>query len=132
MAAGTMVQELHVPVSCKIRTLHCDEETLSLVQAIEDSGVSLLTVHGRTAQQNKIYSGHADWDIIAKIKNKLQYVPVVANGGVSCYADVQSCLYHTGADGVMSSEALLENPRLFTEAGDAYVCVCVCMYVFLS
>jgi tRNA-dihydrouridine synthase 1 len=38
---------------------------------------------------------------------------VFANGGVFTYEDYQKCLEHTKADGVMSSEALLENPALF-------------------
>jgi hypothetical protein len=59
-----------------------------------------------------------DWEIIAKVKDAL-HIPVVANGGIQCYADVQRCLDFTGADAVMSSEALLENPKLFSPEGDA-------------
>ena len=43
---------------------------------------------------------------------------MIANGGISCYDDAQRCLRETGADGVMSSEALLENPKLFSVQGD--------------
>lgn len=45
-------------------------------------------------------------------------IPVIANGGVSCRDDALRCLAETGADAVMSSEALLENPKLFSEEGD--------------
>ena len=112
-----MVRELRRPVTAKIRRLSSDEDTLALCKAIEDCGVSMLTVHGRTVENSKLYIQEADWDIIRKIKASLS-IPVIANGGVSCRADALACLEYTGADGVMSSEALLENPKLFSEEGD--------------
>jgi hypothetical protein len=66
-----------------------------------------------------ILFGCEDWEIIRKIKQSVS-IPVIANGGVSCRADALRCLSETGADGVMSSEALLENPRLFCEKGDHF------------
>lgn len=45
-------------------------------------------------------------------------VPVIANGGIENMDDVIRCLEVTGAAGVMSSEAILENPGLFTKNFD--------------
>lgn len=50
--------------------------------------------------------------MIKRVKEELK-IPVIANGGFSCYEDVQKCLEFTGCDGVMSSEAILEYPALF-------------------
>ena len=61
--------------------------------------------------------GPADWEIIRKVKEAIN-IPVIANGGISCYDDARRCLEETGVDGVMSSEALLENPKLFSIEGD--------------
>jgi tRNA-dihydrouridine synthase 1 len=44
----------------------------------------MLTVHGRTRKQNKEKVGSCNWDIIKKIKETVG-MPVVANGGISCY-----------------------------------------------
>jgi len=114
---SALVQNLACPVTAKIRVLETDEETLALCRAIEATGISMLTVHGRTVDNNKLFVGAANWDIIRKVKQTVS-IPVVANGGIATRADALRCLEETGCDGVMSSEALLENPKLFSAEGD--------------
>ena len=108
-----LAENLKVPVCCKIRILPDKEKTMALVRGIEDAGCSILTVHGRTKEQNKHLMGTCDWQIIKEIKQTLQ-IPVFANGGIHKFADVERCLKETGVDGVMSAESLLENPALFS------------------
>jgi len=106
-------QNLKVPVTCKIRILPKEEDTMHLVRTIVENGCSLLTVHGRLKEQNKQKVGKCDWEIIKKIKQSVN-IPVFANGGIYDYQDVVNCMAYTGVDGVMSSESLLENPALFS------------------
>jgi tRNA-dihydrouridine synthase len=108
-----LADNLKIPVFCKIRILPEKERTMALVKGIEDNGCSLLTVHGRTKEQNKHLVGKCDWDIIKEIKETLK-IPVYANGGIHKFQDVIKCLDYTGVDGVMSAESLLENPALFS------------------
>ena len=103
---------LKVPVTCKIRCLPSEADTLHLARAIEAAGASLLTVHGRTREHNKQTVGPANWCVIRRIKQELR-IPVIANGGISDFADVERSLAFTGCDGVMSSESILEYPALF-------------------
>lgn len=70
------------------------------------------TVHGRTKEQNKAFVGSCNWKMIRRVKETVK-IPVIANGGIETFEDYQRCLVATGADAVMSSEALLENPALF-------------------
>lgn len=108
-----LAKGLNIPVTCKIRILPNEKDTMRLVQAIEKAGCAILTVHGRTKEQNKQKVGKCDWNMIKKIKNTLK-IPVFANGGIYCFEDAINCLKFTGVDAVMSSEALLENPGLFS------------------
>jgi tRNA-dihydrouridine synthase 1 len=111
-----MVKKLHqnlkIPVTCKIRCLTNEEKTLELALAIQDAGASLLTVHGRLKEHNKHRVGTCNYHIIKKIKQTLQ-IPVIANGGISTFKDVEMALELTGCDGVMSSESILEYAALF-------------------
>lgn len=108
-----MVQECKVPVTCKIRILPDDRDTLRLCKAIEEAGASIICVHGRMKEQKKTLTGECEWEIIRLIKQQAK-IPIFANGGIYTFEDVQRCLEYTGVDGVMSSEALLENPALFS------------------
>lgn len=73
-------------------------------------------MHGRLKENIKERICAADWDVIRRIKAHPDVrIPIFANGGIGCFEDVASCIAATGADGVMSSEALLENPGLYSD-----------------
>ncbi|XP_062234174.1 uncharacterized protein LOC133931339 [Phragmites australis] len=103
---------LHVPVSCKIRIFPRLEDTLTYAKMLEEAGASLVAVHGRTRDEKDGRKFRADWDAIKAVKDALR-IPVLANGNIRHMEDVQNCLEHTGVDGVLSAETLLENPALF-------------------
>ena len=65
----------------------------------------------RDSQKGQL-TGAVDWSIIKEVKEALN-IPVIANGGIETAADVIRCLEATGADGVMSSEAILACPDVF-------------------
>ena len=69
-------------------------------------------MHGRTVKENKTAVAAPSFDAIGAIVGAVT-IPVIANGGLEHPSDIQKILSATGAAGVMSSEALLENPALF-------------------
>lgn len=109
----TLSTGLSVPVSVKVRLLGSTAETVQACARFEEAGAAMVCVHGRRREQKKQFCGAAEWEPIGAVVSALS-VPVLANGGVAHLDDVSRCLQATGAAGVMSSEALLANPALFS------------------
>lgn len=100
-----------IPMTVKLRLGWADPaDVIRLVQAIEDAGARMITLHGRTAEQK--YSGQADWRRIGEAKAHLS-VPLLVNGDMNTPEDVEAALAQSGADGVMIGRGALRNPWLF-------------------
>ncbi len=111
---AAVVKAVKVPVTVKCR-LGWDKGNINVLEftkRMEDNGASLITVHGRTRAQ--LYSGTADWDYIAKVKQQLS-VPVIANGDIIGAESALRCLKWTGADGLMIGRATFGDPWIFSE-----------------
>lgn len=109
-----LVKAIRKPVTVKIRK-GFDEEHVNAVEIAriaEACGVAAVAVHGRTRQQ--YYSGRADWDIIAAVKDAVK-IPVMGNGDVTDAAAAEEMLRQTGCDGVMIGRAAQGNPWIFRE-----------------
>ena len=108
---------LKIPVTCKTRIYQGEdglERSIKLCETLVNAGAQMLTIHGRTREQKQQATGSCDWERVAEIKKHFgDKVPIIANGGIETIEDVYICLEKTGCDGVMSSEAILENPQLF-------------------
>ena len=61
------------PVTIKIRKGFDDEHVnaVEIAKIAEESGAAAIAVHGRTREQ--YYSGKADWEIIARVKDRGSY-----------------------------------------------------------
>lgn len=65
-----------------------------------------------------LYSGTADWDYIAKVKEGLS-VPVIANGDIFSGEAAVRCRNWTKADGLMIGRATFGDPWIFSEVSAA-------------
>jgi nifR3 family TIM-barrel protein len=105
----------NIPVTIKIRKGYDDDsgkEAVEIARIAEGSGISMVTVHGRTRAQG--YTGRSDWDAIGKVKRAVK-IPVLGNGDVVSVADARRLREISGCDGVMIGRGGLGNPWIFKQ-----------------
>ncbi|MBL9078797.1 MAG: tRNA dihydrouridine synthase DusB [Planctomycetes bacterium] len=104
-----------VPVTIKFRK-GIDESLSTFLDAGrigQEEGVRAVALHARTAAQ--LYSGEADWNAIAELKQRVTTIPVLGNGDVFECWDALRMLRQTGCDGVVVGRGCLGRPWLFGE-----------------
>ncbi|EAU89497.2 t-diRNAhydrouridine synthase [Coprinopsis cinerea okayama7 len=106
---SSMATSFTVPCSAKIRLCQPVGKTSEFSQRLEAQGASWITLHARTVSARRRRQGAADLSIVQELKSSLR-VPVISNGNVRAFPDLQVNLDYTGADGLMVGEALLDNP----------------------
>ena len=109
-----------VPVTMKMRKgINEDHLTyLNAARIAEDAGLAAITLHGRTLEQQ--YSGTADWESIAKLKETITSIPVLGNGDVFEGEDGVRMMAETGCDGIVVGRGVLGRPWLFGDLEAAF------------
>jgi len=109
-----VVAAVDVPVTLKFRTGwdRNHKNALSIAHIAEDSGIAMLTLHGRTRADG--YRGAAEYETIAAVKAAAS-IPVVANGDIATPEQARAVLAMTGADAVMIGRAAQGRPWIFRE-----------------
>jgi nifR3 family TIM-barrel protein len=122
VTAAVRAADGRVPVTVKMRTgIDAEHVTyLSAGEAAARAGASWVALHGRTAEQ--MYSGRADWDAIARLKEHLAPydTPVLGNGDIFSAADAVAMVAATGCDGVVVGRGCLGRPWLFGQLAAAF------------
>lgn len=121
IAATVAAAEPHgVPVTAKFR-IGIDDEHHTYLDAgriAEAEGAAAVALHARTAAQR--YSGQADWDHVARLKDAVTTIPVLGNGDIFSSADALAMMARTGCDGVVVGRGCLGRPWLFGELQAAF------------
>lgn len=118
-----------VPVSVKLRAgirgekvsgVEVGSDQLSFgylrdfVFGLFEAGASWITLHPRTADQQR--RGAADWGLIRRLKAELARsgirAPIIGNGDVQCFEDIEQMIEASDCDRVMVGRAMIVKPWL--------------------
>lgn len=111
-----VVDAVKLPVTVKTRLGwdHNSKIIVELAERLQDCGIQALTVHGRTRSQ--MYTGEADWEMIARVKeNPRLTIPVIGNGDICTGEQAREAFARYGVDGVMVGRAAIGNPWVFRD-----------------
>ncbi len=109
---NAVVAAVEVPVTLKFRTGwdRDNKNALTIARIAQDSGIAMLTLHGRTRAD--AYTGSAEYETIAAVKAAVS-IPVVANGDIDSPEKARHVLDATRADAVMIGRAGQGRPWLY-------------------
>ncbi|MEV0947737.1 tRNA dihydrouridine synthase DusB [Rhodococcus sp. NPDC049939] len=118
-AAVKATEGTDIPVTVKFRVGIDDEHHthLDAGRIAAGEGAAAIALHARTAAQR--YSGTADWNEIARLKEYVSEVPVLGNGDIFAAEDAVRMMTQTGCDGVVVGRGCLGRPWLFAELSAA-------------
>lgn len=95
-------------LTAKVRIGYDNTSTFEdLIKMLNDEGIEMITVHGRTREQ--MYKEPAQWSYIAKAAS-ISKVPIIGNGDVWELKDINRMLNETGCHGVMVARGALKAP----------------------
>ncbi|WP_099224446.1 tRNA dihydrouridine synthase DusB [Mycobacterium persicum] len=119
-AAVRATEDTGIPVTVKFRIGIDDAHHthLDAGRIAEAEGAAAVALHARTAAQR--YSGTADWDQIAELKQQVTTIPVLGNGDIYDASDALAMMATTGCDGVVIGRGCLGRPWLFAELSAAF------------
>src|SRR6201987_4213532 len=119
-AAVRATEGTDIPVTVKFRIGIDDAHHTHLDAGLiaESEGAAAVALHARTAAQR--YSGTADWEQIAQLKQRVPTIPVLGNGDIFEASDALTMMAVTGCDGVVIGRGCLGRPWLFAELSAAF------------
>jgi tRNA-dihydrouridine synthase B len=115
----TLTQAIDTPVTVKFR-LGWDANSMNYLdfgKRLEDAGASMIALHARTRAQG--YAPGCKWEAFGELKQALS-IPLIANGDITTYDDLDTIINTYGVDGVMIGRASQGQPWLIGDF-DSYL-----------
>jgi tRNA-dihydrouridine synthase len=112
-----------VPLTLKLRKGFDDSPEnrrrfFEILDGAVDSGISAVTVHGRTVRQR--YEGESDWNFVREVKQHLMVknrsdISVIGSGDLFSAEVCIQRLIESGVNGLALARGVIGNPWLFRE-----------------
>jgi tRNA-dihydrouridine synthase 2 len=89
-----LIQNISIPVSCKIRLLTDEEgkvdleKTIELMMRLVDTGICAIAVHVRLVDERPREPAH--WEVIKEILRRVTKCPVIVNGDIYTQEDIRN------------------------------------------
>ena len=112
----SLVKHAHLPVTVKTRIGYSHDSMMitDFCEALQDTGIAALSIHGRTKTQ--MYSGTADWSMIGAVKNNPRmHIPIFGNGDIVTAAQAVENKRRYGVDGILIGRGAIGNPWIFEQ-----------------
>ncbi|BCX14236.1 MAG: tRNA-dihydrouridine synthase [Candidatus Dojkabacteria bacterium] len=99
-----------VPVTVKTRIGYDSIVTEEWIENLVKANPYWIAIHGRTLKQ--MYNGEANWNELKKAV-QISPIPIITNGDVKTFFDIERMLNFTGSSGVLVGRASFGNPWIF-------------------
>jgi nifR3 family TIM-barrel protein len=112
----TITGAVKLPISVKMRLVSkIPQDTIDFIREIEKAGVTAVAIHARTQTQK--YHGHADWELLHKIKKELPELIILGSGDIESPQDLKDKLGNL--DGALVGRAAKRDPQIFLKLKNA-------------
>jgi tRNA-dihydrouridine synthase B len=111
-----VVKSVKKPVTVKTRIAYDNNSAkiTDFCEALQDCGIQLLSIHGRTKQQ--MYNGSADWTLIGEVKNNQRMtIPIFGNGDIDSAEKMLEYKNRYGVDGILIGRGSIGRPYIFKQ-----------------
>ena len=118
---ASIVKRATLPVTVKTRLAYSADSMLvtDFAEALQDTGISALAIHGRTKTQ--MYSGSADWTMIGEVKNNPRmHIPIFGNGDITTATQALDSKRRYGVDGILIGRGAIGNPWVFEQCARVF------------
>lgn len=119
----TLVDNLEIPITCKIRILPDLQDTIELVKRLASTGISAIGIHARTRDERPRRNPHPE--VIKEVAKHID-IPVICNGGsrdIEKYSDILKFRDLCGASSIMIARAAQMNVSIFRKEGKVVLCL---------
>ena len=118
-------------LSVKIRLLKCNKKSIALCRMIERCNVDAIAIHARY-QEDRSEKVSARTDLVKNIVDVVHATPIIYNGDIFQYEDIEKYKKLTNCQNMMISRGAIFNPSIFCEKGFKNINDIVAEYMSLN